>query len=55
VTGRLPLATRVMRARNTSECPLCPYQIGIGQHIAKIPGTGWCHVTCVLQATKEPK
>jgi hypothetical protein len=48
VTGRLALATRVMKARRAGWCSVCRRPVAIGQPIARlIKPAGWCHVGCV--------
>jgi hypothetical protein len=49
VTGRL--ATRVMRARRESTCPVCRGPIRVGQQIAKC-GT-WQHVEHVIERNRQ--
>jgi hypothetical protein len=44
------LASRVMKARHASTCPLCHGPVLVGQQIGLIPGTGWAHVTpCIIK------
>jgi hypothetical protein len=47
------LAERVMRARAYSVCSLCPDVIYPGQQIGKLPGRGWSHTRCVIDASRE--
>lgn len=42
------LATRVMKARRESECPVCRSPIRIGQLIAKCGM--WMHASCLIDA-----
>lgn len=45
-------ATRVMKARRTSTCPVCKEAIKVGQLIAK--AGIWQHATCLIAVRKEP-
>lgn len=47
-------ASRVMKARKTSTCPLCRKLISRGQQIGRTP-IGWCHTQCIIEeATRCP-
>lgn len=45
-------ASRVMKARRTSVCPLCHAPVTVGQQIAKTP-VGWCHTGCVIDCAHQ--
>jgi hypothetical protein len=55
MNGHLTLATRVMKARRETTCPLCRGPIKVGQLIAKC-GV-WAHAQCVIDYshTTEPE
>jgi hypothetical protein len=46
MTGPL-LASRVMKARKPSRCPLCRDLVHVGQQIGRTP-IGWCHTQCII-------
>ena len=48
---RLALATRVMKARRASTCPVCRGPILVGQQIAKC-GT-WQHIEHVIERNRK--
>lgn len=51
MTGKL--ATRTMKARRTSTCPLCRGPVLVGQQIGKV-GV-WAHVSCIIdRMMREP-
>ncbi len=41
------LASRVMKARGETRCPLCRAMITRLQQIGLIHATGWCHTECI--------
>ena len=45
-------ASRVMKARWPSRCPLCRDLIRVGHHIGKTP-LGWSHVGCILDRARQ--
>ena len=49
----MTLARRVMKARWPSTCPLCRGTIHVGNQIARIDGTGWVCITCVIEHAIE--
>ncbi len=40
-------ASRVMKARRRSFCPLCGGMVRTGQQIGKTPAD-WCHTACII-------
>ena len=42
-------ASRVMKARTASICPLCLGPVNVGQQIGRTP-IGWCHTACIINA-----
>ena len=45
-------ASRVMRARHPSTCPLCRGLIRVGHQIGRTP-VGWCHTSCIIDRAKQ--
>jgi len=48
------LASRVMKARRTSTCPVCCRAIQVGQQIAKAAGQ-WQHSQCLIEANRADR
>lgn len=47
------LASRVMRARRESTCPLCRGPVRVGQQIGKVGS--WAHTECIIdRLMREP-
>jgi hypothetical protein len=52
-----PLAARVRKARAWSPCAAawCWRPVQPGQPIGYVPGTGWCHVSCIVAANRQAR
>jgi hypothetical protein len=46
-------ASRTMRARGETRCPLCRGTIRRLQPIGLVHGKGWCHTDCINQHNRE--
>ena len=48
------LASRVMRARRSSTCPVCRGPVQVGEQIARV-GRQWQHVSHVLEQIRSQR
>jgi hypothetical protein len=47
------LASRVRKARAQSVCGLCTAIIRVGSSIGRVPGSGWCHCSCIVERNRQ--